>query len=114
MGTHSSTPYLITIEQILFPDSCHPLILMRIPPCRSPFDHWKLELLKSAGDASPPVRRMGEYVLELLWKDGCEPTMTALLDYAQAGLCGKFDIEASPSRNYRSSELLRSSPDRSS
>jgi hypothetical protein len=76
------------------------------------FDDWKQRLLSSAGDASPPVRRMGDYVLQLLWKDGCEPTMTALMDYAQAGLCGKFGFEVSPSPNYTSSEQRRSNPDR--
>jgi hypothetical protein len=59
------------------------------------FGDWKQQLLNSAGDASSPVRRMGDYVLELLWKDGCEPTMTALMDYAQAGLCRRHEIHAS-------------------
>lgn len=62
-----------------------------------PFEDWKLRLLDSAGSASPSVRQCGDYVLELFWKDGCEPTMHALLDYAQAGLCGKFNLEVSPS-----------------
>jgi hypothetical protein len=56
---------------------------------------WKTQLLKSVGSVSPDVKRMGDYVLELLWRDGCEPTMGALLDYAQAGLCRHFDIRAS-------------------
>jgi hypothetical protein len=60
-----------------------------------PFDLWKLHLLESAGDASPPVRQLGDYVLELFWRDGCEPTMTAMLDYAQGGLCDRYDIRAS-------------------
>jgi len=60
----------------------------------SPFDDWKLKLLLSAGDASPPVLHLGDHVLELFWKDGCEPTLTALLDYSQAGLCQHYDIHA--------------------
>lgn len=59
------------------------------------FDDWKQRLLVSAGSASPPVSRLGDYVLELFWQDGCEPTVAAMLDYAQAGLCGKFGVEVS-------------------
>jgi len=59
------------------------------------FDEWKIRLLVSAGDASPSVRHLGDYVLELLWKDGCEATLSALLDYSQAGLCEKYRIRAS-------------------
>jgi hypothetical protein len=51
-----------------------------------PFAAWKRELFESAGSASAPVVKIGDYVLELFWRDGCEPTITALLDYAQAGL----------------------------
>jgi hypothetical protein len=76
------------------------------------FHDWKLHLLRSAGCASPAVRQIGEHVLELFWKDGCEPTMTALLDYAQAGLCGKFGYEVSPDSSYTSSAPPRSNPDR--
>ncbi len=50
------------------------------------FDGWKLALLHSAGSASPAVLRLGERVLELFWKSGCEPTMTGLLYYAEIGL----------------------------
>ncbi len=57
------------------------------------FDDWKHRLLDAAGCASPSVRQLGDYVLELFWKDGCEPTMRALLDYAQAGLCGHFNVQ---------------------
>jgi hypothetical protein len=56
------------------------------------FDVWKRELLESAGSAHAAVCQLGDYVLELFWKDGCEPTMCALLDYAQSGLCGHFNI----------------------
>ena len=60
------------------------------------FDEWKRSLLESAGSASPPVLRLGDYVLELFWKDGCEPTVAAMLDYAQAGLCRGYNITAQP------------------
>jgi hypothetical protein len=64
-------------------------------PMTVTFDDWKYLLLQSAGSASPPVLQMGDYVLELFWKDGCEPTMTAMMDYAQNGLCRSYDIQAS-------------------
>jgi hypothetical protein len=51
-----------------------------------PFVTWKRKLLLSAGSASSPVAQIGDYVLELFWRDGCEPTIAALLDYAQSGL----------------------------
>lgn len=51
-----------------------------------PFVDWKRKLLQSSGSASPPVAQIGDYVLELFWRDGCEPTIAALLDYAQSGL----------------------------
>jgi hypothetical protein len=50
------------------------------------FVAWKRDLLLSAGSASAAVGRIGDYVLELFWRDGCEPTIGALLDYAQSGL----------------------------
>jgi hypothetical protein len=56
------------------------------------FNDWKQLLIESAGSASPPVRRLGDYVLRLFWQDGCEPTVSAMLDYAQVGLCRKLDI----------------------
>lgn len=56
------------------------------------FDDWKQRLLTSAGSASAPVLLLGDYVLELFFNDGCEPTVAAMLDYAQAGLCGKFNL----------------------
>lgn len=56
------------------------------------FSNWKQSLLESAGSAGPAVRRMGDFVLQLFWKEGCEPTMAGLLDYAQAGLCKEFAI----------------------
>jgi hypothetical protein len=33
---------------------------------------------------------MGDFVLELFWRDGCEPTVSPLLDYSQAGLCRHY------------------------
>jgi hypothetical protein len=84
----------------------------------TPFDDWKQRLFDSAGCASPSVRNLGDYVLELFWKDGCEPTVAALMDYAQAGLCGHVNVRVaaealrvSPSRNCTSNEHNRSSPD---
>jgi hypothetical protein len=62
------------------------------------FYGWKRELLSSAGSASPAVHQLGDHVLELFWRDGCEPTMSAMLDYAQAGLCRHFGIRASAAR----------------
>jgi hypothetical protein len=59
------------------------------------FFNWKQLLLGSAGSASPSIRQLGDHVLELFWEDGCEPTMNAMLDYAQNGLCQKFNIRAS-------------------
>ena len=59
------------------------------------FYDWKQTLLRSAGSASPDVHQLGDHVLQLFWEDGCEPTMSAMLDYAQNGLCQKFNIRAS-------------------
>lgn len=81
------------------------------------FDDWKKRLLDAAGCTSPAVRQLGDYVLELFWKDGCEPTMHGLMEYAQAGLCGHLNIRAAasvlaeqvnPSPGYKSSEQPRS------
>jgi hypothetical protein len=55
------------------------------------FDEWKRLLIESAGSAGAPVHRLGNHVLQLFWQDGCEPTMGAMLDYAQAGLCRNYD-----------------------
>jgi hypothetical protein len=63
-------------------------------PTAISFAMWKRDLFASAGSAKVPVERIGDYVLELFWKDGCEPTLSALLDYAQAGL------PATQARNY--------------
>ena len=60
-----------------------------------PFDDWKGQLISSAGDAGLPVRRLGDYVLELFWRDGCEPTLAGLFDYAQAGLCERHAVRVS-------------------
>lgn len=51
-----------------------------------PYRAWKESLLQAAGTSRAPVEHIGDFVLELFWRDGCEPTITALLDYAQAGL----------------------------
>jgi hypothetical protein len=58
------------------------------------FEKWKYRLLANAGDASPAVLRNGELILELLYRDGCEPTMDALMGYAQAELCRRHQIHA--------------------
>jgi hypothetical protein len=50
------------------------------------FEAWKRALFASSGTASVPVRNLGEFVLEVLWRDGCEPTIAALLDYVQSGI----------------------------
>jgi hypothetical protein len=48
---------------------------------------WRAQLLLSAGTASSAVEKaLGDFVLEYLWRIGCEPTMTALLGYVQNGL----------------------------
>jgi hypothetical protein len=59
------------------------------------FFDWKDALLTSSGSVSDRVRNLGDHVLELFWQDGCEPTMTALLDYCQGGLCQRYNIRAS-------------------
>ena len=56
------------------------------------FDDWKQQLLDDAGSSGPPVRMLGDYVLELFWKDGCEPTVSGLLYYAESGLCRDADV----------------------
>jgi hypothetical protein len=59
------------------------------------FPEWKQRLIVSAGSASPDIVRLGDNVLQLFWKDGGEPTMGAMLDYAQGGLCKHYDIRVS-------------------
>jgi hypothetical protein len=61
------------------------------------FVAWKLSLLAAAGSVSPSIAQLGDRVLELLHKDGCEPTMSALLEYVQAGLCRGYSYRASSS-----------------
>ena len=61
------------------------------------FVAWKLSLLASAGSASRFIEQLGDRVLQLFWSDGCEPTMAAMLDYAQAGLCRGYSYRASSS-----------------
>ena len=51
-----------------------------------PFEEWKRHLLASAGTASPAVSGLGDFVLALFYRDGCEPTLSGLLYYALAGL----------------------------
>jgi hypothetical protein len=72
------------------------------------FYDWKLSLLRSAGSAKPSVCQLGDYVLRLFFEDGCEPTMSSLLDYAQAGLSSRYNIRASsrPLQRERPAGLL--------
>jgi hypothetical protein len=58
------------------------------------FSDWKRALVLSAGSASDAVTQLGDFVLRLFWEDGCEPTLAAFMDYAQAGLCNRFRIYA--------------------
>lgn len=80
------------------------------------FYDWKYKLLQSVGSASPAILALGDYVLELFWKDGCEPTHEAMLDYAQTGLCKSYNVNVaeaiSPSPRYKPSAPPRSSPSR--
>jgi hypothetical protein len=50
------------------------------------YPEWRRKLLASAGTVSPDVEGMGEFVLEYLWREGCEPSMRDLLRYVQSGL----------------------------
>lgn len=50
------------------------------------YPEWKRKLLAAAGTSRADVERIGDFVLELFWRDGCEPNVSALLDYAQSGL----------------------------
>jgi hypothetical protein len=50
------------------------------------YPQWRRKLLASAGTVSLEVEALGEFVLEYLWRDGCEPSITALLHYVQDGL----------------------------
>jgi hypothetical protein len=47
---------------------------------------WKRKLIQSSGTVSTSVILLGDRVLELFWRDGCEPSISGLLDYAQSGL----------------------------
>ena len=50
------------------------------------FADWKRDLLLSSGTAYLDVADLGDALLELLFADGCQPTLVGLLDYCQAGL----------------------------
>jgi hypothetical protein len=62
-----------------------------------PFEDWKRKLFDSAGSTRATVMRLGDYVLELFWRDGCEPSISALLDYAQSGLQPRYEASSKPS-----------------
>jgi hypothetical protein len=38
---------------------------------------------------------MGDSILDLLWKDGCDSTMTGLMGYVIQGLSKRHEIHAS-------------------
>jgi hypothetical protein len=55
---------------------------------------WRDRLLDSAGTASPAVKKvLGDFVLELVWRDGCDPTMAGLLQYVQHGLHPAYEAK---------------------
>jgi hypothetical protein len=61
------------------------------------FDAWKSSLITSAGGVclASAVTNLGDPVLECFRREGCEPTIAALMEYAIAGLSKKYDIRAS-------------------
>jgi len=62
-------------------------------PFQTAFAVWKQELLEhSSHCGSQPIRQLGDYVLELFWSEGCDPTLAAFLHYAQKGLCDSILI----------------------
>ncbi len=60
------------------------------------FDTWKSQLVTSAGGVqlSAAVLNIGDNVLELFYREGMDPTMAALMEYAQAGLSKRHEIRA--------------------
>jgi hypothetical protein len=68
------------------------------------FADWKRTLFDSSGTAMTQVRNLGDYVLMLFWRDGCEPSLSGLLDYAQTGLHPAY--EAQSPRNSPQAPLL--------
>ena len=60
------------------------------------FQDWKRRLLLSAGTASPAVSGLGDLVLEVFFRQGCEPTLAALLDYAESGLHPRYETRPVP------------------
>ncbi len=78
----------------------------------SPFEDWKRQLLRSAGDVqlTSPILRLGDFVLELFWRDGCEPTVGALLDYAQGGLCNSLGSKQAHAAHRMTQERRSPSP----
>ena len=68
------------------------------------FDTWKNSLVTSAGGVqlASAVTNMTDPVLECFRREGCEPTIAALMEYAIAGLSKRYAIRASS----RESDLL--------
>ena len=64
----------------MFPPAALPPLVLVL------FVDWKRELLLGCGTAQYDVRDMGDPLLELLFADGCAPTLAALLDYSMCGL----------------------------
>lgn len=60
------------------------------------FDTWKNSLITSAGGIclASAVLNIGDNVLELFYREGMEPTIAALMEYAQAGLTKRHEIRA--------------------
>jgi hypothetical protein len=61
------------------------------------FEAWKSKLITSAGGVclASAVTNLGDPILECFRREGCEPTITALMEYAIAGLSKRYDIHAS-------------------
>jgi hypothetical protein len=64
------------------------------------YPDWKRQLLTSAGTAGLDVEALGEFILEYLHRDGCEPTIAALLQYVQSGLHPSYEARK-PARQAR-------------
>jgi len=60
------------------------------------FNEWKSKLVRSAGGIflASAVLKIGDHVLELFYREGMEPTIAALMEYAQAGLSKRHEIRA--------------------
>lgn len=64
------------------------------------YTEWKRKLLFSAGTAYLDVEALGEFILQYLYRDGCEPSMTALLHYVESGLHPTYEARQ-PARQAR-------------